>query len=243
MMTMELANAVSIVFVDVDGVLNRNGAESPSLGIDQDLLANLATLATCIIRAGGDGTATSDARTRGITKIVLSSDHRRVPALAKIFKETIEAQQLSYGGCIHEGSSKIDAIKLWLAENGSAVANWIAIDDIPLQEQDCLMSDAVETLTDSSENSLFAGHFVQTDEKYGLTADKTQTALEFLQAPWTQKESDLSRLQAWRHGRVFLPWKPITKTFKCDECEQILLDEDAVRAHMLEAEHVSFSET
>eukprot|EP01045_Picozoa_sp_COSAG04_P038883 COSAG04_NODE_10630_length_763_cov_0.626506_1_plen_200_part_01 len=166
-----------VVFFDIDGVLNTTAPDSPSLGVEPPLLANLHALAS-----------------HWPTHVVLSSDWRRQADLTEKAKQAAEGVGLKWGGTVEPRLPKPDAIKRWLAEHSGTVENWLAIDDHDLQGVD-----AAAGGEGAAAASVFAGHFLRTDDATGLTAERRDAGAAMLATPWGEKRAaDLARMEAAR---------------------------------------------
>jgi hypothetical protein len=210
----------AVVFFDVDGVLNTTAPDSPSLGIEAPLLANLAALAGH----------------RQPTMVVLSSDWRRRPDLTERARLAVEQVGLRFGGTVEPRLAKPDAIKLWLAQHGSTVVNWLAIDDHDLEGVDVAAAAATSAASEGdgvAVPSVFAGHFLRTDDAAGLTAEHVGAGAAMLSAVWEQRAVDLARMESARQ----LPLEeatPVTteKRLRCDDCGVELAGAVAAQEHM-----------
>ena len=211
-----------VIFFDVDGGLNTTAPDSPSLGIEPPLLANLHALAS-----------------HWPTQVVLSSDWRRQADLTEKAKQAAEGVGLKWGGTVEPRLPKPDAIKRWLAEHGGTVENWLAIDDHDLQGVD-----AAAGGEGAAAASVFAGHFLRTDDAAGLTAERRDAGAAMLATPWgEQRAADLARMEAARQLPLEDPTPaPSEKRLRCDECGAVLAGTAAAQRHMVEKGCCMFSE-
>jgi hypothetical protein len=210
--------ATVAVFFDVDGVLNTTAPDSPSLGIEPPLLANLLALA-----ARQQPTAVT---------VVLSSDWRRRPDLTERARLAVEQVGLRFGGTVEPRLAKPDAIKLWLAQHGRTLVNWLAIDDHDLEGVDNAAA-AANGEDGERAASVFAGHFLRTDDAAGLTAERSGAGAAMLSALWQQRAVDLGRMESARQ----LPLEEATpvvaeKRLSCDDCGAELAGVAAAQEHM-----------
>ena len=209
---------MSVVFFDVDGVLNTTAPDSPSLGIEPPLLANLLTLAS-----------------QQPTLVVLSSDWRRRPDLTERARLAVEQVGLQFGGVVEPRLSKPDAIKLWLSHHGSTLVNWLAIDDHDLEGVDMatVTAGTANRRSEAATPSVFGGHFLRTDDAVGLTAECAAAGAAMLSTLWERRTVDLARMKSARH----LPLEEevpqtIEKRLRCDDCGAELVGPKAAQEHM-----------
>ena len=142
----------------------------------------------------------------------------------------MEQAGLRFGGVVEPRLAKPDAIRLWLVQHGSTVVNWLAIDDHDLEGCDATANDHEEG--GAAASSVFAGHFLRTDEAAGLTAERSGAGAAMLGAPWEKRAVDLARMESRQ-----LPLEeatPVTtaKRLRCDDCGAELAGADAAQRHM-----------
>jgi len=140
-----------LVFCDVDGVLNRQcGSPEPQC---------LAELQRLLVETGA--------------KLILSSDWRRKDHLIRELRQALEKAGVDGSVIIGRTPALKDAnrpqeITAWLEEHSSiAKGSWIAVDDMPLEEQD-------------GPNGRLQGRCVQTDERIGLSSTSVDLAISLL---------------------------------------------------------------
>ena len=195
--------------------MNTTAPDSPSLGIEPPLLANLHALAS-----------------HWPTQVVLSSDWRRQADLTEKAKQAAEGVGLKWGGTVEPRLPKPDAIKRWLAEHGGTLENWLAIDDHDLQGVD-----AAAGGEGAAAASVFGGHFLRTDDAAGLTAERRDAGAAMLATPWgEQRAADLARMEAARQLPLEDPTPaPAEKRLRCDDCGAVLAGTAAAQRHMEES--------
>mmetsp|Transcript_7474 Transcript_7474/g.23753 ORF Transcript_7474/g.23753 Transcript_7474/m.23753 type:complete len:259 (-) Transcript_7474:88-864(-) len=245
-------SSVRIVFLDVDGVLNTDQPDSPSLGLDPGSLRHFVDLVTRLERDFGGGAAAPLA-----ARIVVSSDWRRKPELMRELDAGLHSALAAAGlradvldggllgerapGCrlcsIPAGApSKPLGISAWLAVWGRYAANWVAVDDLDLPGLAQLEAPGAK---------LFAGHFVRTDAARGMTEAEVSEALCLLGAPWGGREEQLLRavqVAAACSAASDAP-RQGPRPLRCDDCGQVF-DTTGARGHMESTggEHCMFSE-
>ena len=148
-------NAVSIVFLDVDGVLNSHGNVSIEV-------KKLELLKQIIDKTNA--------------KIVISSTWRNKTHYLHKLKKALSKHDMQFIDCTPNfhalrspEQNRINEIKLWLnrREHDSIylITNWIAIDDLNLLKYD---------------KKLMSNHFVNTKPNLGLTQENVNYAIQLL---------------------------------------------------------------
>jgi hypothetical protein len=243
-----------VIFFDVDGVLNTTQPDSPSMGIEPPLLANLQRLAAAHRRPPPAVLDDHESGGQPTTLFILSSDWRREAALTEKAQQALEGAGLHYGGTVEPRLGKPAAIKRWLVENhhrtreqgqeGVAVQNWLAIDDHDLQGVDNAAA-AVTAVGGGAKSSVFEGHFLRTDDSVGLTSERCDAGAAMLDRPWVGacRARDLARMESARHLALEEPTPTaMEKRLRCDECGVVLAGTAAAQQHMAETGCCMFSE-
>lgn len=250
---MEVVPPTSVIFLDVDGVLNTSLPDSQSLSLGECFLQRV-----CGIAQAANGDVDAGASPRAV--IIVSSDWRRNRAMLHELVAVLSASGLTVAGSIPPDLCKTEGIKSWLMSQGSSVTSWVALDDfdlLGLDEHSRWLRGGAGALPPS----IFAGHFVQTDETLGLTDANAQMATSILASGWAGKAEQLAQvacelradpaapaidsqdpLAGWRQGNT--GQSAAAGQFRCDDCGQLLKDSMEVRVHMhdTDGDHCTFSE-
>ena len=161
---LDVSNDASIVFLDIDGVLNsrvsrENGDHLPDPAMLSNLKLAMQQVPNCLI--------------------VLSSTWRLDSTLARPLRDVLSSEGLSITDFtpdlekLHIGD-RVDEIILWLREHKSEGLPWVAVDDMDLLAMN---------------SKLTAEHFVRTYDGTGLTPGNADELRLKLQAQRTLRDS------------------------------------------------------
>lgn len=132
------------IFLDIDGVLN---------GHEKHANNYCGTRADCVERFNRILAAHPAAR------VVISSSWRYAVTRGRMTLEGFGMMLLTHGVCIHGrlagctreeafiDEPRLNQIRDWLAENDADCEDWISLDDLPMHDSRCFLTDGVRGLT------------------------------------------------------------------------------------------------